>query len=182
MALAEFQETVRLNPNDGYAHIWRYLARSRATDARQAREELASDARILPSGTWPGPISDWLLGETGSEKVLQEAESNHADSALPCRTRRRSRPPIPRNTRSKSVREQPQSILKLRENSSACHGCEPIRRTLCLRATSGRCHDTSKSLVTIRVLCATLGFAEAAWAGQPLALSRGHLPCRAQFP
>lgn len=79
LAARDFAQTLRLDPKDAYAPLWRYLADVRAEGAWRAfinlRESWEGD---LDHFKWPTPVAQFLLGKLSIEGLRRAAQQGDA--------------------------------------------------------------------------------------------------------
>jgi lipoprotein NlpI len=73
-AATDFDDSSRLNPADGYGHLWRYLARARSDGPVAAKEELEKAAAARTDKAWPTPLIELFLGRTDITAVRKAAD------------------------------------------------------------------------------------------------------------
>lgn len=61
------------NPADHYAALLRFIAQSRAGQAKEARADLAEAAKALPASGWPAPVVAHYLGKAAEPAVFAAA-------------------------------------------------------------------------------------------------------------
>ena len=85
LAAADLAGTLRVNPRDTESALWLFLARSRAADATDPREELAAHAQLLPEGGWPRLIAALFLDKATPQQVFSAVpEKGGTRQALRC--------------------------------------------------------------------------------------------------
>ena len=78
--MADLTESLRLDANQSYAIIWRYLAQSRSGKPELAKSEFAAKLGPLDKARWPAPVIDFLLGKSDPDALLRAAEHPDAET------------------------------------------------------------------------------------------------------